>query len=193
MPMNASTSGSNLGSSSRKRWGRQPETIKPWPRLFASRTSADSRMVSTLSSCAESMNEHVLTMTTSACEASLVISTPLFRSEPSMISASTRFLAQPREIRPTRTGLSADFSFIKDDHITPSKGWRQLRWMGVSLDGRILTLPPNAATSERRSPDRPVDKGFPVNLPVRTGAPRQCQDAPSLDGCSEELAAGKLP
>ena len=79
MPMNASTSGSSFGSSSRKRCGRQPETISPWPRLFASRTSADSRMVSTLSSCAESMNEHVLTITTSACAASLVISTPLFQ------------------------------------------------------------------------------------------------------------------
>ena len=51
------------------------------------------------------MKEHVLTMTTSAPAASLVISMPLLSSEPSMISASTRFFAQPREIKPTRTGL----------------------------------------------------------------------------------------
>ena len=33
MPMNASTSGSSFGSSSRKRCGRQPETMTAWPRL----------------------------------------------------------------------------------------------------------------------------------------------------------------
>src|SRR6185437_13451908 len=49
-------------------------------------------------------------------------------------------------------------------------------------EGRILTLPPNAAISERRSPDRHVDKGFPVNLPVRRPALRgQCQDV-EIDG-----------
>ena len=37
MPMKASTSGRSLGSSSRNRCGRQPETIRPWPRFFASR------------------------------------------------------------------------------------------------------------------------------------------------------------
>ena len=49
-------------------------------RGFARRAAAaDSRMVSTLSSCAESMNEQVFTITTSACAASLVISTPSFK------------------------------------------------------------------------------------------------------------------
>ena len=109
MPMNASTSGSSFGSSSRNRCGRQPDTISPWPRFFASRNSADCKIASTLSSCAESMNEHVFTITTSACAASLVISTPPFISEPSMISASTRFLAQPSEISPTRTGRFSVF------------------------------------------------------------------------------------
>ncbi len=66
MPMNASTSGMSLGSSSRNRCGRQPETMTAWPRWFASRSSTDSRMVSTLSSCAESMKEQVLTMMASA-------------------------------------------------------------------------------------------------------------------------------
>src|SRR5256885_1830596 len=84
-----------------QRWGRQPETIKPWPRFLAARNSADSRIVSTLSSWAASMNEQVLTMTASAEAASLVTSTPALSNFPSMISASTRFLAQPREIRPT--------------------------------------------------------------------------------------------
>src|SRR2546425_2128131 len=50
------------------------------------------------------MNEQVLTITASAAAESFVISTPAFRSEPSMISASTRFLAQPSEISPTRSG-----------------------------------------------------------------------------------------
>ena len=104
MPMKASTSGISLGNSSRKRCGRQPETITACPRWRASRSSTDSRIVSTLSSWAESIKEQVLTMTASALAASLVISTPPLRSEPSMISASTRFLAQPREIKPTRNG-----------------------------------------------------------------------------------------
>src|SRR2546425_3842204 len=60
------------------------------------------------------MKEQVLTITTSASSALLVISTPSFRSVPSMISASTRFLAQPREIKPTRNGFSSTFSFIKN-------------------------------------------------------------------------------
>src|SRR5258706_1413380 len=61
-------------------------------------------MASTLSSCAESIKEPVLTISGSACSAELVISTPAFSKVPSMISPSTRFLAQPREISPTRTG-----------------------------------------------------------------------------------------
>src|ERR1043166_142685 len=112
MPMNASNSGKSLGSSSRKRCGRQPETIKPCSRLLASRSCADCKIASTLSSWAASMNEQVLTMTTSAWAASLVIFMPSFRSEPSISSPSTRFLAQPREISPTRTGCSTGFFFI---------------------------------------------------------------------------------
>src|SRR5262245_15418079 len=50
------------------------------------------------------MNEQVLTMTASALEASFVISTPSLSNEPSIISACTRFLAQPRERIPTRRG-----------------------------------------------------------------------------------------
>ena len=71
-------------------------------------------MVSTLSSCAESMNEQVFTMTTSASAASFVISTPSLSSEPSMISASTRFLAQPSEIIPTRTGAALVFDLFTE-------------------------------------------------------------------------------
>ncbi len=47
---------------------------------------------------------------------SLVISMPLLRSEPSMISASTRFLAQPSEIRPTRNGPFAGRSSPAGGH-----------------------------------------------------------------------------
>ncbi len=53
------------------------------------------------SSLAESMNAQVLTMSTSASSADAVISMPCARTLPSMISASTRFFAQPREIMPT--------------------------------------------------------------------------------------------
>src|SRR6266850_6251795 len=66
-------------------------------------------MVSTLSSCAASINEQVFTMTASACATSLVISIPSFSKEPSMISASTRFLAHPSEIIPTRCGFGWRF------------------------------------------------------------------------------------
>src|SRR5205814_1874376 len=71
MPMNASTSGRSLGNSPRNRCGKQPETINAWPRFCASRTCADSRIVSILSSWAASMNAHVLTITASALAASL--------------------------------------------------------------------------------------------------------------------------
>src|ERR1035437_7721295 len=60
------------------------------------------------------MNEQVFTITTSACAVSLVISTPSFSSVPTITSASTRFLAQPSEIKPTRTGRSMESCFIKD-------------------------------------------------------------------------------
>src|ERR1035441_2646370 len=60
------------------------------------------------------MNEQVFTITTSACAVSLVISTPSFSSVPTITSESTRFLAQPREIKPTRTGGSMECCFIKD-------------------------------------------------------------------------------
>src|SRR5205807_773329 len=53
------------------------------------------------SSLAESMNAHVLTTSTSASSALAVISIPCCKTLPSMISASTRFLAQPRLIIPT--------------------------------------------------------------------------------------------
>src|ERR1700730_9948729 len=57
-------------------------------------------MASTDSRLAESMNAHVLTTSTSASEASCVSSWPASRASPSITSESTRFLGQPREIRP---------------------------------------------------------------------------------------------
>ena len=56
------------------------------------------------SSLAESMNAHVLTTKTSASSARDVISIPHCSTLPSMISASTRFLAQPRLIMPIFVG-----------------------------------------------------------------------------------------
>src|ERR1043166_6126361 len=68
------------------------------------------------------MNEQLLTITTSAEAASFVISTPLLISDPSMISASTRFFAQPREIRPTRKGLDWEtFSGTRTANVTHFK------------------------------------------------------------------------
>src|SRR3954454_3289187 len=70
--------------------------------------SATSRIVSIDSCLAASMKPQVLTMTTSAASRSFVISTSdSSRSWPSMISLSTRFFGQPREIIPTRvTGFA---------------------------------------------------------------------------------------
>src|SRR5664280_1044892 len=70
------------------------------------------------------MNEQVFTITTSACAVSLVTSTPSFSSVPTISSASTRFLAQPSEIMPTRTGRSLESSFIKDrsHYVTDTAG-----------------------------------------------------------------------
>src|ERR1041384_124002 len=53
------------------------------------------------SSLDESMNEQVLTMTTSAFSASGITVIPAWCRWPTMISLSTRFLAQPREMRLT--------------------------------------------------------------------------------------------
>src|SRR5436190_17454856 len=47
------------------------------------------------------MNAHVLTTSTSASSGHDVISIPCCKTLPTMISASTRFLAQPRLIMPT--------------------------------------------------------------------------------------------
>src|SRR5437588_9775081 len=58
-------------------------------------------MASMDSSLAESMNAQVLTTSTSASSAREVMFIPDRRTLPSMISASTRFLAQPRLIMPT--------------------------------------------------------------------------------------------
>src|ERR1051326_383238 len=65
--------------------------------------SAISRIVSIDSVFAASMKPHVLTMTTSASSRSFVIVIPESACNClNMISASTRFLGQPREIMPTR-------------------------------------------------------------------------------------------
>src|SRR5215211_1148103 len=53
------------------------------------------------SSLAESIKAQVLTTSTSASSARDVISIPRCKTLPSMTSASTRFLAQPRLIMPT--------------------------------------------------------------------------------------------
>src|ERR1035441_10342225 len=85
------------------------------------------------------MNEQVFTITTSACAVSLVISTPSFRSVPTITSASTRFLAQPSEIMPTRTGRAIESCFIKDR--TPYVRKTLGATLGVRVCRRIRKVP----------------------------------------------------
>src|SRR6266536_3301676 len=100
--MNASTSGISSRSSFAKRCDMQPLTISFWSGLLVRpRCWCAWRIALIDSSLAESMKAHVLTTRTSASSARDVISIPRCRTLPSMISASTRFLAQPRLIMPT--------------------------------------------------------------------------------------------
>src|SRR5205809_2491305 len=102
--MNASTSGNSLCSSLANRCDMQPLTISFWSgRLFNPRCWCASKIASIDSSFAESMKAQVLTTSTSASSAHEVISIPRCKTLPSMTSASTRFLAQPRLIMPTLT------------------------------------------------------------------------------------------
>ena len=79
-----------------------PLTINLCPaRLFSPRDWWAARIALIDSSFAESMKAHVFTTRTSASSADDVISMPRANTLPSMISASTRFLAQPRLIMPT--------------------------------------------------------------------------------------------
>ena len=73
-------------------------------------SSAISRIASIDSCFAESMKAQVLTTRTSAAAASLVSSWPASCASPSITSESTRFLGQPREIRP--------IFIIRTDHFT---------------------------------------------------------------------------
>src|SRR6266480_2857167 len=80
----------------------QPLTISFWSGLLVNpRCWCAWRIASIDSSLAESMNAQVLTTRTSASSGRDVISIPRCKTLPSMISASTRFLAQPRLIMPT--------------------------------------------------------------------------------------------
>ena len=58
-----------------------------------------------MDSClARSMKAQVFTTSTSACDASAVISCPSFSAMPSMTSESTRFLGHPKETNPIFIG-----------------------------------------------------------------------------------------
>ena len=105
-PTKASTSGSRPGSWVAKRCGRQPATMIFWPARAgsAARAATASRIALTDSSLAGSMNEQVLTISTSASSGSGVRAMPAAARWPSITSESTRFLAQPSEIRPTVGG-----------------------------------------------------------------------------------------
>ena len=105
VPSTASISGISFCRSARYRSARHPVTTRRAPVAFF--FSAISRMVSMDSCLARSMKAQVLTMTTSAPSASVVISWPACSAMPSITSESTRFLGQPRERKPIFTGLGA--------------------------------------------------------------------------------------
>src|SRR5689334_17408988 len=83
----------------------QPVTmsLRPAACFFS---SAISRIVSIDSCLARSMNAQVFTTSTSACDASAVISCPSFSAMPSMTSESTRFFGHPSETNPIFMGTS---------------------------------------------------------------------------------------
>ena len=86
-------------------------------------SSASSRIVSTDSCFAESMNAQVLTTSTSASTASAVTSWPACWTRPIITSESTRFFGQPRETKPIFMGTG--YSGLRDsgltrDTVTPS-------------------------------------------------------------------------
>src|SRR6478736_9593762 len=103
-PMKASTSSCNSEDRSfEKRCDMQPATMSfcSLRRFFIPLFWWTSRMWPIDSSLEESMKEPVLTMTTSAFSASGMTTMPAWCKWPTMISLSTRFLAQPREMRLT--------------------------------------------------------------------------------------------
>src|SRR5436190_4552689 len=97
--MNASTSDISSRNSRANRCDMQPPTMSFCPD-FLPRCWCASRIAPIDSSLAESMNAHVLITRTSASSGRDVISIPCCKTLPSRISASTRFLAQPRLIMP---------------------------------------------------------------------------------------------
>ena len=102
-PMKASTSGMIPGRSLAKRWDRQPATMIFWRARssFSARSLTASKIALTDSVFALSMNEQVLMIRTSASSASGVMIIPDCARWPIITSESMRFLAQPREMRPT--------------------------------------------------------------------------------------------
>ena len=117
--MKASTSGISRGSFSRKRCERQPETMTAWPRMVR---------VAQLDGFKNGVHAFFLRGVNKGAgvdddgvglhAASFVISTPPLSSELSMISASTRFLAQPRKLDRPASGVCWKFS--------SSHRWRRL-------------------------------------------------------------------
>src|SRR5215510_4576981 len=104
-------------------------------------------MASIDSSLAESMKAQVFTTKTSASSACRVISIPRTRTLPSMISASTRFLAQPRLIIPTFVGRKSllDALFKGDIDIAGSQHGSIL----LNLDRSPVDNPQDHATATK--------------------------------------------
>ena len=94
-PSRTSISGISAASSAAWRWTRHPVTTSRRGPVFL--CSASSRIVSTLSSRAASMNAQVLTTMTSARSGSSTSSPPAAVTWPSISSVSTWFLGQPSD------------------------------------------------------------------------------------------------
>src|SRR5436190_22028890 len=124
-------------------------------------------MASIDSSLAESMKAHVLTTSTSASSESEVIYMPCCKTLPSMISASTRFFAQPRLIMPT-FGLPATkegpvawtFTTISEEVAE----WERRAVRDLSREGEAAAI---FASRVRQSASA---WALPADGPVRLGA-----------------------
>ena len=90
------------------------------------------------------MNAQVLTTRTSASSARDVISIPRCKTLPSMISASTRFLAQPRLIMPTFTRCTgrhvACLLCLAEEFAVGTLPLQTSSWRARSVDRHVLIV-----------------------------------------------------
>ena len=120
------------GSSVAKRCDKQPATMIFWrSRSGSSLRALTAPKTASIDSClAMSMNEQVLTIRTSANSGSGVSAMPASARWPIMTSESIRFLAQPREMRPTVVDMDE------------MKKWEDAGWMPRDQGGGRISSSP---------------------------------------------------